>query len=290
MKNLQNNPERAKEIYDLYAGDMEQNIEIPFGVIDAARIHQISANNQFAPEPLGERPASFSVKNCLDISHLFILPSYFNHSCLANSQRSFYGDVIVIHAVADIKKGEEICLAYICPMLGFSERKQKLKSWKFTCQCKLCELDSKDEYCSQREKIMEELIKYQKICSPDAFIVKCEPILKKIRDTYADRKEFKTLLAQALIIISPAYFNTGNRTKSVEYLEEVATLMNNSLKYTGTMRSTYVYLGYCYLSLSNISKFKEVIQKAMKMSFCDDMELFAMLYPNTTEFLYLLSL
>lgn len=153
---------------------------------------------------------------------------------------------------------------------------------------------------------MEELIKYQKICSPDAFIVKCEPILKKvvliiiineylshffqIRDTYADRKEFKTLLAQALIIISPAYFNTGNRTKSVEYLEEVATLMNNSLKYTGTMRSTYVYLGYCYLSLSNISKFKEVIQKAMKMSFCDDMELFAMLYPNTTEFLYLLSL
>uniref|UniRef100_A0AC34GJ97 SET domain-containing protein n=1 Tax=Panagrolaimus sp. ES5 TaxID=591445 RepID=A0AC34GJ97_9BILA len=75
MKNLQNNPNFGKEVYDLYADDLERDIDLPFGVIDAARVQQISACNTFATADLGEN------SEMIDKIRLFIVPSYFNHSC-----------------------------------------------------------------------------------------------------------------------------------------------------------------------------------------------------------------
>uniref|UniRef100_A0AC34GL55 Uncharacterized protein n=1 Tax=Panagrolaimus sp. ES5 TaxID=591445 RepID=A0AC34GL55_9BILA len=105
MKNLQNNPQRAKEVYDLFAGDdFDQNDEIPFGVIVAARIQGISACNRFASDDLAPDEKSELISRGFlsgDNCHLFILPSYFNHSCLANAHRTFYGDVMAIYANMD---------------------------------------------------------------------------------------------------------------------------------------------------------------------------------------------
>uniref|UniRef100_A0A914QK96 SET domain-containing protein n=1 Tax=Panagrolaimus davidi TaxID=227884 RepID=A0A914QK96_9BILA len=184
MKNLQNNPKRAKEVYDLYAGadDTVTNEEILFGVIDAARIQRISAFNRFASDDLAPGVNFAKFAGIKDNSHLFILPSYFNHSCLANAHRTFYGDVMVIHATVDIKKGEEICLSYVSPLLEYSVRKQKFNAWKFTCNCELCAIDSKDKFSVKRDQMIAEFGEYARAnkSSPNRVIAKGEPILKKV--------------------------------------------------------------------------------------------------------------
>lgn len=63
---------------------------------------------------------------------------------------------MVIHAGKDLRKGEEISLAYTNPMNEYSERKKLLSSWGINCTCKLCELDEKDENCGKRKRLIEE--------------------------------------------------------------------------------------------------------------------------------------
>lgn len=73
-------------------------------------------------------------------SALFTTPSFFNHSCLrthlislsrtsriclANAYRAFYGDVMVVHAVDDLKKGEEVFITYVDLQLSYKERAKK---------------------------------------------------------------------------------------------------------------------------------------------------------------------
>jgi hypothetical protein len=141
------------------------------GVIEAPLIQKICALNRYGSGGDEDKP---------DVScHLFILSSYFNHSCLANAYRTYYGDVMVIHATQDIKKGDEIYLVYLDPLLGFSERKKKLSDWKFTCDCKLCEIDSKDPNCLKRNQMLVEFIEFEKVASPKYIITKGEPVLKK---------------------------------------------------------------------------------------------------------------
>ena len=87
---------------------------------------------------------------------------------------------MVIYAAADIKKGEEICLSYISPLIEYSKRKEKLQSWKFTCQCELCRNDASDKMVAQRHKMLEGFQKYIPNRTPHNVITKGEPILKKV--------------------------------------------------------------------------------------------------------------
>uniref|UniRef100_A0AC34GLR0 SET domain-containing protein n=1 Tax=Panagrolaimus sp. ES5 TaxID=591445 RepID=A0AC34GLR0_9BILA len=100
---------------------------------------------------------------------------------------------MVVHATADIAKGEEICVSYINLTYGFLARKKKLDFWKFTCDCKLCELDAKDENCLKRDEMVEDFVSYAKRYgyNPFGVIAKGEQLLKKIRESYANRKELK---------------------------------------------------------------------------------------------------
>uniref|UniRef100_A0AC35F0H7 SET domain-containing protein n=1 Tax=Panagrolaimus sp. PS1159 TaxID=55785 RepID=A0AC35F0H7_9BILA len=288
MQNLQNNPQRAAEVYDLYAGDMKQDEEIPFGIIDAARIQKISSYNRFSSKEWDAEKLELPNED----SHLFILPSYFNHSCLANANRTFYGDVMVIHATMDIKKGDEICLSYKSPMLNFTVRKEKFeKSWKFKCECQLCKIDAKDKNCSKRNQMVDEFEAYVKSTtdSVQVKIAKGETLLKKIRGTYVNRSEFKLKLIDVLGILSDMTYDNGNWIKTLECLEEIVTLLDNPLKYSCGIARRYVNIAHCYISLQNFSKAKEMIQKAMKFDFCVDIDHFKMLHPNIAQYLPFLS-
>ena len=64
---------------------------------------------------------------------------------------------MVIHAIEDIKKGDEICLPYINPLHKYSERKKRLAGWKFACHCKLCELDANGQKTPERNRILRKL-------------------------------------------------------------------------------------------------------------------------------------
>uniref|UniRef100_A0A914Z682 SET domain-containing protein n=1 Tax=Panagrolaimus superbus TaxID=310955 RepID=A0A914Z682_9BILA len=195
MKNLQNNPQKAEELYGLYAGDeMKQTENVPPGIIDAAKIQQICSLNRWGSgcdNLANVYNLDGQLQEDTENSNLFILPSYFNHSCLANSFRTFYGDVIVIHATEDIKKGDEISIAYLYPLNGYQFRKKRIDSWKFECHCKLCELDASDKNCLIRDRMIEELDEHKKSGSPYSVIIKGETLLSKIRESYVDRKELK---------------------------------------------------------------------------------------------------
>uniref|UniRef100_A0AC35F2E6 SET domain-containing protein n=1 Tax=Panagrolaimus sp. PS1159 TaxID=55785 RepID=A0AC35F2E6_9BILA len=287
MLNLQYNPQKAKEVYDLYAGDT-QNEEIPFGVIDAARIQQISVYNAFASDDLSpDKKAELINMGMLsqDNVHLFILPSYFNHSCLANAHRTFYGNVMVIHANMDIKKGDEICLAYINPMTDFLVRKKTLNKWKFVCQCKLCELDAKEKQCEKRDQMVAEFNEYIGKHSAEEIIVRGETVLKKVRKSYDERNKFKLKLAEMLVLLSPRYFTLNNPKKSIKYLEEALTLMDNSFKYALSVAHICVNLAACYHADGKTEKVKELIEKAFKESLCTDMDHFKILFPETATLL-----
>uniref|UniRef100_A0AC35GU03 SET domain-containing protein n=1 Tax=Panagrolaimus sp. PS1159 TaxID=55785 RepID=A0AC35GU03_9BILA len=270
MKNLKNNPQRSKELYDLCSGEEnERDKEIPFGIIDASLIQKICETNRYGTSENGK----------LD-SCLFILTSYFNHACLANAFRYDYGDVMIVYASDDIKKGEEICISYLDPLYGFLDRQNKLSGWKFTCRCKLCEIESKDPNCLKRDETRKEYNKYEKGASPKEIIAKGEPLLKKIRESYTNRNEFKYVLADNLISLSLAYSHLENISKSIECSEEVLTLMDNPLQYIMRMGDIYMNLAICYEIKGDMKKGAKMVEKAMELRFCKEMDHFKLLYPD----------
>lgn len=109
----------------------------------------------------------------------------------------------------------------------------------------------------------------------------------QIRESYANRNELKVVLAQALVILASAYFNTRNSSRALTCLEEAVSLMNNNpLKYSMRIADVCVNIGTCYLSSGNRRKFNDMIKKAMALSFCsNDKEYFKMLYPEIVAYL-----
>ncbi len=74
-------------------------------------------------------------------------PSLLNHSCLPTAHRYFFGDALVLRANRDLKRGEEVTIAYIDASISYDEKRFRLmKSWRFNCSCDLCEADGGDDY------------------------------------------------------------------------------------------------------------------------------------------------
>ncbi|KAK1773662.1 hypothetical protein QBC45DRAFT_72119 [Copromyces sp. CBS 386.78] len=74
---------------------------------------------------------------------LFIEASRINHACNPNTQNSWNERISreTIHAVRDIKKGEEITISYIGHFASYDERQSILKDkFKFDCACEVCSL------------------------------------------------------------------------------------------------------------------------------------------------------
>ena len=62
----------------------------------------------------------------------------------------------MVYANSPIKKGEEIFVNYVDPLVGSLPRQKMFQSrWKFTCECKLCTRTQKDVEISdlRRENI-----------------------------------------------------------------------------------------------------------------------------------------
>ena len=93
---------------------------------------------------------------------LYINCSFFNHSCEPNCFYFGIANMLIVKAIKDIKKGEELTVSYIEPK-PMALRKNELLKWDFTCDCKYCkqeaEICDKDEYFN----IFETYIKIQNI-------------------------------------------------------------------------------------------------------------------------------
>ena len=93
---------------------------------------------------------------------LYINCSFFNHSCEPNCFYFGIANMLIVKAIKDIKKGEELTVSYIEPK-PMMLRKNELLKWDFTCDCKYCkqeaEICDKDEYFN----VFETYIKIQNI-------------------------------------------------------------------------------------------------------------------------------
>ena len=79
---------------------------------------------------------------------LYSLHSKMNHSCTPNAvvvSGSFIDSAIEVVALADIRRGEEVCFSYTDPRLSKVQRRRKLQTNHFfLCVCKAC-LGNNDE-------------------------------------------------------------------------------------------------------------------------------------------------
>ncbi|XP_052199823.1 methyltransferase FGSG_00040 [Diospyros lotus] len=72
---------------------------------------------------------------------LWVLASFINHSCSPNARRLHIGDYVIVHASRDIKAGEEITFAYFDVLSCLRDRREKAKTWGFSCGCKRCKFE-----------------------------------------------------------------------------------------------------------------------------------------------------
>jgi hypothetical protein len=90
------------------------------------------------------------------------------------------GDIMVIRAMREIKKGEEITLTYT-DGLSYEERTKNLKKWFSRCDCSLCEHDRTNGAGNRRER--EGLLK--RLQMPGLTVSQARDIAKKMDSTYS---------------------------------------------------------------------------------------------------------
>ncbi|KAI5359844.1 putative SET domain, tetratricopeptide-like helical domain superfamily [Septoria linicola] len=152
----------------------------------------LSLHNNFKGEP---NPFSNIVRSngyplgaSSDIGGIFPLVSRINHSCLPNAQHAWSEKLksMLVHAVRDIKNGEELTLSYL--NAGPSTTRQHIlkENFRFQCTCELCSLPSKelkasDERLLQAQKLDESIGDPKTVRnSPERALADC----RTLRDIY----------------------------------------------------------------------------------------------------------
>ncbi|KAH7716362.1 hypothetical protein AAVH_16259 [Aphelenchoides avenae] len=225
---LERQPERISEVAGLYYG-CERNAATTQetdwkSVTDPTRLGLICSYNTFLTEAFNRGSENRA-------RGLWILPSYFNHSCLPNADRTFYGDVMAVFAMMDIKQGEELALGYTPISDPYEQRKSHLAKYEVVCDCRLCEVDREDPRCTEREQLAEEIIKNLTEKPQDSNGIRVvKRLVDQLRETYANRPEdLRTQLYYPLKAIANAHQAKGEHDAAVKYLREAVKCIPESM-------------------------------------------------------------
>ncbi|KAJ6258634.1 hypothetical protein Dda_6682 [Drechslerella dactyloides] len=88
---------------------------------------------------------------------LWLLCSYFNHSCVPNARRTILGDMMIVRAAKDMPADKEVLISYTDVKTEFPDRRmQIMNSWGFECTCNLCLWESSlnDKELADRHALM----------------------------------------------------------------------------------------------------------------------------------------
>ena len=152
--------------------------------VDVALIRRISIVNSFAFLATVDTDSSDPMRGMTmpdyRLSGLYILPALINHSCAPNSERTNFGDVIVLRAMKAIKEGEELTLTYAGHDAAYDLRTQILEHYQVKCDCDLCAQDhaSGREVRQRRPQILEQMNQ------PKTPMPRLMQLLKQLSDTY----------------------------------------------------------------------------------------------------------
>lgn len=256
---LKENPEKCRELYNLYAGPEYNSHMEPiddnhsYG-IDVQRIEAICLYNQFGSGNVGLVSDNEKERSC----GLYLSPSYINHSCVdGNSVWYWKKDFLFVSAFHDIAKDEEILISYVPPV---KEKSQKaLDKYGFLCDCRLCVRDRQDNSTVKikRSNLISRLDailnKYEngqhgKITDDDDRMMTM--ILKSLNDLRKDTPELNLSYADKLELVASVYLRNGEHLKSVRTLEQMYNLISDvpaffllTAKITNDIVGVYTGLG-----------------------------------------------
>jgi tetratricopeptide (TPR) repeat protein len=154
------------------------------------------------------------------VTGLWHVPSFFNHSCMPNAFIHFLGDMAFVIAKRDIEKSEEVTLSYFgCNLyFTFDQRMEYIKNYEFVCSCKLCQVDRGDENLQKREILIETL----KVKSFRSMSLK-EALddVKLMEDTYLRRPHLQHGMYWALMNLARRYRFEKRFKKSAQTFERI---------------------------------------------------------------------
>lgn len=115
--------------------------------IDTSRIEAIcTLNRQCTMKPHSKSYTTSSEENGVG---LYILPSMLDHSYVPTAWLQPFGDLVVVRAISDLAKGEEVTVTYLHETVypyfpSFILRAQELMAYFARCDCILCHIDRQD--------------------------------------------------------------------------------------------------------------------------------------------------
>uniref|UniRef100_A0A915CRW4 SET domain-containing protein n=1 Tax=Ditylenchus dipsaci TaxID=166011 RepID=A0A915CRW4_9BILA len=292
MQKLQYNPQMSSDIYDLFAGNDLSDKNISEGVVDAKRIQRICIFNSFTPIKFFD---PFNVRNETKMrsTGLWTFPSYINHSCIENCMRIFYGDIMMVYAAIDIKKGDEILYSYVHPLQDYKERQLRLRLYNFTCNCELCELDKLDPSYDKRVKLCEQMERLEStigIYCPHQVLQKMESLMRKILQSYAQRKKLQLQMFYPLRSMNKVYKLSDQLDKSLQVSQQSFECLSEQLR-IDLGPSLYVQMAELHNQMRDTTQAKQCIQKAMdlnKIRMGSDAQTFKCIYPQIWVLMHLM--
>ncbi|GES82605.1 hypothetical protein GLOIN_2v1627559 [Rhizophagus clarus] len=271
-------PDLCQEVYELYAGpDMEILSEDLSCSVDVRRIEKIIKYNYF--EALEQQWNDiWSAKENSRLTKdrgagLWILPSYFSHSCVdVNAERLIIGDMMFIRSCRPISSGSELTFNYCSPMGSYEERSYALRLFGINnCSCRLCNLDRSE---SKKTKLrqasiletyvnsLEPRMKLSSNFNPSLIkeLIKLINELKELRREHPDL-EFQSFELKSDLVA--AYVRTGNIKRSLPILKEIYNFAKTTQLSQFTSDTAYKIASH-YAILGQMKEAKEWWDVALK--------------------------
>ncbi|UZO08520.1 uncharacterized protein OCT59_028774 [Rhizophagus irregularis] len=166
---------------------------------------------------------------------LWILPSYFNHSCIdENGTQYILGDLMFIRSLRPILQGEELLVNYRSGESNNEIRLMLLKSMGIDCQCRLCKLDKSEtpETTHKRAQLLNTVEKLLKLVTNEpepepSLIKKLEKTIFELHNLRKEHPELEFDTLEPNRIISLAYRKNGNLRKALSILKGVYNSYKN---------------------------------------------------------------
>ncbi|CAG8533245.1 6404_t:CDS:1 [Ambispora gerdemannii] len=288
VQRLRAEPQLAQEIYQLYAGptmipgkDLDEKT---LNIIDIERIEKIVYYHQFQAAYPWENFDQKRQEDCFE-SGIWIMPSYFNHSCVdANVQSIYLGDLMFVRAQRSIRKGEELTLAYFDQSNSYEKRIKLLKHFGIKCQCRLCKFE-RDEPNRVRQrriniekKLCSEIIprispRSERFSLSSSVITDLEGMIDELNSLGLTYPELEFLSLRAKDALSMTYFNIHRLTESMG----IAHQLHDQMK-----KRNLFYWAYKFSSL--LTLLYMVTRKAEKAKVYFNLALYEMVAPIIGDF------
>ncbi len=238
VRQLCENPSLSAPVLDLYGGDSERTgaegtIVDGVPVVDVFVVEGIRTRNCFSAPLSTLQDTRPSLPEGRQAKGLWVHASYLNHSCVANTLRSFVGDMLISRATRDIKEGDELFQQYV-PVKSMVDARNKQfgEGWGFQCGCMLCvrENTSSEAKLAKRQELLDAV---EKLCNkqlpgreliPDAKIRSVDRLAKQLEDAH-EQNIYEGLPRLALIYpcnwLVAAHRGRKNHSKVVKYSLQV---------------------------------------------------------------------